>query len=71
MLPGFGFESTGYPLSFFRDSLVIHDSAASMSELDAVMGFRFKKAGGGVCKPLVASSTGALLMSSANGSGMR
>jgi len=45
VLPGFGFESTGYPLSFFRDSLVIQDSAASMSWLDAVMEFRFKKNG--------------------------
>ena len=39
ILPGFGFESTGYPLSFLRDSLVIQDSAASMSWLDAFMGF--------------------------------
>lgn len=43
MLPGFGFESTGYPLSFFRDNLVIQDSAASASGLGAIMGVRVEK----------------------------
>lgn len=43
MLPGFGLESTGYPLSFFRDSLVIQDSAASASCLDAMIEVRFEK----------------------------
>jgi hypothetical protein len=41
--PGFGLESTGYPLSLFRDNLEIQDSAASASWLDANVEFIFEK----------------------------
>jgi len=43
MPPGFGLESTGYPLSFFRDNLAIHDPAASAIWLDAIIGLGFEK----------------------------